>query len=601
MQDSRIAGYASLGADINKQGGQNQEEELKEGVVSEKLPELTLTMSDEELTKLTQKWEKAWKESSKKTDWEKKITENEKYWLGKQFDAQTAVGDRPLVDNLIFESLETFLPQATRRNPEPLVTLYSKEKETEAGQGFVYKVKRDLADLGDENKIRLKLKKAARHWSIYHVAVGKYGWDLDKDMPILRIIRPKKIILDPDATIDEDGYTGARVGEYRKMEASRLLAILSEGKAKEIIRAITDKQEGTEVQFIEWWTPEYMCWTMGKEVLLKRKNPHWNYDKTEEDTQVDDYGQETATENEVEGLNHFRSPRMPYSFMSVFNLGDRPFDNTGLIQQNLAIQDMINKRNKQIDQNADSMNGGMIVSMERSGLTKQQATDATKAIRKGRTIVIPAGSPRDAIDRFNIGGLPADVFNQLSDMRSRMRDIFGVKGLSQSGLSGETTVRGKIIGKSLDTDRIGGGVTEYLEQFADEVYNWFLQMLYVYDTDYQFIEGAKPPRLNISVKEGSLLPKDSTTIANQAIELAGAGKMSTIDLYKRLEYPDAENLAANAWLEINAPQILYAENPLVQQALGMQQQAMQQEQQAQGMPPQGEDLGSVPMEQDVNF
>lgn len=576
MRDTGISAYASLGADVNKQKG-GEPDELREGVVSDKLPELELGMSDEDIVKLTNRWEKVWVESPKKTEWEEKIKANEEYWLGKQFDTVKADKVRPMVDNLIFESLETYLPQATRRNPEPLVTLEAKEEESEAKERLVLKTKERLADLADKNKIRLKLKKAARHWAIYHLGVAKYGWDLDKDMPVVRIIRPKKLILDPEATIDEDGYTGTRIGEYRKMEAGKLKDIIGKDK---VINGLTDKEDGTMIQFIEWWTPEYMCWTLKKDVLLKRKNPHWNYDKQEQDISVDDYGNETEEVKEVGGINHFLSPQMPYSFLSVFNLGDQPMDNTSLIQQNLANQDLINKRNKQIDKNADSMNGGLVVSMERTGLTKEQAEGVTRALRKGGTIVIPKGAPRDAVDRFTASGLPADVFNQLQDTRNRLRDIFGVKGSSQAGLSSEDTVRGKIISRSLDTDRIGGGVTEYLEQFADEIYNWFLQLLYVYDSGFQFIEGAEPPRMLISVKEGSLLPKDSISLANQAIELAAAGKMSTLDLYKRLEYPNAEELAANAWLEVNAPQILYAKNPMVQQALQMQQQAAQAEVQA---------------------
>ena len=52
---------------------------------------------------------------------------------------------------------------------------------------------------------------------------------------------------------------------------------------------------------------------------------------------------------------------------------DEQTDETSLIGQNLASQDLVNKRLKQIDKNADSMNGGMVVSLERSGLTQQQA------------------------------------------------------------------------------------------------------------------------------------------------------------------------------------------------------------------------------------
>lgn len=598
--DTNTIGYESLGADINKRKGESTSENTQ-GIDADKIPELSLDMDDDKIVKLADKWEKEWKESPKKTEWETQITDNEKYWLGQQFDQPRAAKQRPMADNVIFEALETYLPQATRRNPEALVTLDHSEVTDSEKEQYVQQVKLRLGDLADKNRFRLKLKKGARHWAIYQLGVAKFGWNLDEDHPQLRIIRPKKMILDPECTIDEDGYTGARIGEYRKMEASKLLAIVGdkaeqtdpetgeviEKGNQDFIKALKEEvgdDLATEVTFQEWWTDKFMFWRYKKHIALKIKNPHWNYDQTAEtpEPNVDDYGNETtplAPDEPIKGINHFAVPKMPYSFLSVFNLGDQPMDKTGLINQNLANQDKVNKRDKQIDKNADRMNGGLVVSLARSGLTKDQATGVTKALRKGGVVCIPDGSPRDAIDQYNPVGLPADVFNDRNDTRTRLRDIFGVSGSSQSGLSKDDTVRGKIVSRAADTDRIGGGVTEYLEQWSDDWFNWYLQLLYVYDKDFQFQNGKTPPKLVVSVKEGSLLPKDSTSLANQAMDLAKEGKMSTLDLFKKLEYSNAEEMAANAWLEANAPQIMFKNNPLVAEAMQMKMQIVQAEQQ----------------------
>ena len=607
-ENLEIKGFASLGDDINK-AKRDGSDEKTEGVVSKKLDELTLEMSNEDIIKLTDKWEEDWKNSPKKQTWEKQIEENEKYWLGKQHAGPQIDDERPTVDNLIFESLETYLPQATRRNPEPLVILDSSEKdesgnEQPAHQKYVLKVKNRLADLADKNSMRLKLKKGARHWSLFHLGVAKYGWDLDKDIPIVRIVRPQRMILDPDATIDEDGYTGDRAGEFRKLSASKILALIDNdpenkdaAEAKKLIDEKVGESVGTKINFIEWWTTEYMCWKLEKTILLKKKNPHWNYDKTEtpETTdlanpavKVDDMGEVSAEPVETLGINHFSSPQMPYTFLSVFNLGDQPMDSTSLIQQNLSNQDILNKRNKQIDNNADDMNSGIVVSLAKAGLTQPQAKNVVKTLRKGGAVAIPDGIPREAIDRYPAVGLPSDIFNQLADTRNRLRDIFGIRGSSTAGLETEDTVRGKIVSRGMDSDRIGGGLTEFLEQFADGIYNWLLQLLYVYDTGFQFVGGGRPPKLIVSVKEGSLLPKDSISIANQALELAKLNRISNLDLYKRLEFPNPEELAANVWLEVNAPQLLYKDNPLVQEAL-MMAQAAAAEQSARDVDTKGED------------
>jgi len=590
-----IAGYVSLGSEINKQRSDGTQDSVQ-GVVSEKLPELTLEMKDEELIKLTEKWEKDWKESPVRSEFEKNGDDNVKYWLGKHFDipSDPEGAERPMVDNVIFESVETHLSQITRRNPEPLVALHSSELDEsgnadEAKMRFVQKVKNFLADVSDENTLRLKLKGAGRHWELYLLGALKFGWDLDKNIPSASVIRPRKLILDKGGSVDEDGYHGKYLGEYRKLEAGRILKIIGEeedqlgedgsvskrgnSEARKFIKESVKDDLATEIQFIEWWTPEYMCWTLGKHVLWKKRNPHWNYDRVEQVESVDEVGASAIVPQDVAGINHLPVPAIPYRLLSIYNLGEQPVDKTSLVGQNLSNQDRVNKRNKQVDKNADNMNGGIVVSLARSGLTQAQAKGVTSALAKGGAVLIPDGSPREAIDRYASPGLPPDIYNDLLDSRARLRDIFGTRGSSPAGIESEDTVRGKIISRGLDTDRIGGGISEYLEQLADGAYNWFLQLLYVYDDNFQFVGGGRPPRVTISVKEGSLLPKDSMSIANQALELAKLNRISNLDLYKRLEFPNPEEMAANVWLEANAPQLLYKDNPMVQEVIAGQQAA----------------------------
>lgn len=589
-----LDGFLSLGADVNKRKGKEGTDDIKEGIASPKLPELKLDMKNDELVKLTKKWEKRWEDSSVKAEMLKQGEENENYWKGKQFSKVELEKTRPLHDNAIFESVETYLPQMTRRNPEPMAELSSKEEQTPENLTYPKQLQKDLAEIADEQKLRLKVKKVGRHWALYLLGVLKHGWDLEKDMPTSKAVRPQKLILDPEASIDEDGYTGEYVGERRKLSASKLITMLegmdSEEGAVEKVKELVNDDLGTEIGFTEWTTDEYICWTLGDSVLMKMKNPHWNWD-TEEPGEpvVDEFGNQTPGETRtVKGVNHFKAPKKPYSFLSVFNLGKKPVDETSLIGQNLSAQDRINKRLKQIDRNADSMNGGLVISKERSGMTESQAKPAAAALRKGGIIIIPTGAVGDAVARMSAPGLPADIYNDLNDTRNRLKDIFGTRGSTPSGIESETTVRGKIINRGLDTDRIGGGVSEYLEQIADETYNWWTQLLYVYDDTYSQLPAR--PRVNVSVKEGSLLPKDSTTIANQAIELAAAGKMALIDLYKALDKPNPEELAANVWLEINAPELLFADDPRVQQAMQMRQKPPEEPSQSinfKDLPPDG--------------
>ena len=592
--NSVLAAFYSLGRKVNKLKG-TESLENEEGIISSKLPELTLSTSNEDISKTVAKWQKEWLESDIYARWQKESKENENYWLGKHFSRPQVDTRRAMVDNAIFEALETYLPQVTRRNPDPMVTLKNKEdKENQEAQAWAKELQDKLGDIADEVVLRLKLKKQARHWALYLLGMIKVGWNLDTNMPSIKVIRASKLILDPDCTVDEDGYTGERIGEHRKMVASKLISILEtagERDAIDHIKKMVKDDLGTEIGFIEWWTQQATYWTLEDQVLLKKKNLHWNWDSKDKkdvpgepltneetgepmlhpETGEQMNGPSTTEETDVKGYNHFKVPGMPYIPLSVFNVGKHPIDDTSLIGQNLSNQDTINKRNKQIDKNADSMNGAIAVSLERAGLTKEQAGGITKAVQGGGTIAIPSGNVNEAIARLSAPGLPADIFNNLMDLRGRVKDLFGTRGSSAAGLESDTTVRGKIMNRTLDSDRIGGGFSEYLEQSADMVFNWCVQLLYVYDDKYA--NGQAKPEIGVSVKEGSLLPKDSTTIANQAIELAGQGKMAVIDMYKRLDYPNPEELTANVWLEVNAPETLFANDPRIQQVIQQKQQA----------------------------
>ena len=117
---------------------------------------------------------------------------------------------------------------------------------------------------------------------------------------------------------------------------------------------MVEKKMGTTISYTEWWTNDLVFWTIKNEFLGKADNPHWN--KEEEQQTFSPTGE--IEKEMVPGRNHFARPQMPYIFLSVFNLGKHPVDDTSLIYHNLSNQDLSNKRNKQIDRNADNVNTG---------------------------------------------------------------------------------------------------------------------------------------------------------------------------------------------------------------------------------------------------
>lgn len=565
---SRIEGPIELAADINKESPYFGND-TKTGIVSPLLPELTLELSDDELLTQSEDWLQGWTKFNKKLT--KRQKDNERYWLGKQYseldypedDNDSGYSGRPLVDNKLFEATETFLPIATRANPEPVV---------ESLDPITQKAVKDyLIEVADTLRLKLKIKDVARKWVLYFVGVAEFCWNEKEGREDMIVLRPQKVILDPNATVvDGVHYTGKYIGVYQKDKASEIIAKFPdspqpevEGQANELSLAeyITQKVErkmGTEIQYIKWSTDDYCFYTLDKRVFGKTKNLYWNYE-SEQPGLMDEFGN-LGQPQVVPGKNLFKHQKMPFLLLSIWNLGKHPVDDTNIFHQNLSIQDLINKRYRQIDRNNDNVNGGWAISGERTGMTKDQAAESVAAWREGGAVYVPGGAVDDAAVKKMIGQpLPPNSYEQLNDSRIELQNVFGTAGSTPQGIKSEDTVRGKILAKGTDDSRIGGGVSEYLEQFADQCFQWFVQIKMVFDPEFAALVNAP---VKITVKEGSMIPKDSLTKRNEAIDLFSAGALSPIDLYKRLEDPNPEETYQHLlqWLiDQQAPQLMAAE------------------------------------------
>jgi hypothetical protein len=584
--DSLISGYLSLSRDVNKTKTGYQDEQ-SEGAIGELTPELELSMDDDELLELAKEWKSAWQPYQ--TELAKSQNDNETYWLGTQYAGTSKASEgHALVDNLIFESLETFLPIATRPKADPVVN--------SAEQPLADKVRKMLTYWADQQVFNLKLKQVVRFWSLYKLGVMKMGWSNKENDITCVSIRPQKLILDPDATIDCAEYTGEYIGEYRKETARNLIRRFP--KAKKYITDQCKSKFGTKMMYIEWWTDDYVFWTMDEQVLAKAKNPHWNYESKQQTT--DEMGQ--TQEQEVKGKNHFNFPKKPYAMLSVFSLGLRPYDDTNLIQQNLPLQDLINKRLRQIDKNADKTNGGLAVSGD--SFSKEQAAGVGKATEKGGTIFVPNGDVNRAVMRLQAPPLPNFVYESLLDYRNELRNIFGVRGSTAQGTIQDKTVRGKQQIKGQDSDRIGGGISTYLEQFADYVYNYVVQMMYVYydeehtgeligqssAVEYVKLKNADfVSKLSVSVKDGSMIPKDPVSQREEVINLWDMGAVDPITFFEKLDFPDPKKSAEQLTAWKIDPLLLFPElkqqigQPAPDPALQAQAEKIKQQTQMEGM------------------
>lgn len=513
---------------------------------------LTLNKTDEELLDLERQYKN--KSAPYTGAVEPRQKRNKLYYKGLQ---RATVGDetRVVPSNLIFEAEETFLPQALSQNPEPVVW----SDDTDEGKAESNDLKTMLQYHADVLCLRKKLGVMLRHWSIYFIGVAKHGWDEKAKDIKTDIRRPINFILDPDGYIDEYGnYIGDFLGEKIESTAEDLIELFPEHKAYIVIKV--NGKLGTKVVRTEWWNDDYCFITFADKVLDKYKNPYFNYETKE----TDDEGNVTATP----GQNHFASPKMPYTFLSVFSLQEQPHDITNLIEQNISNQDMINDRDDQILKNLKHGNNSMVVSGQ--SFDTETAKQAADAAEKGDPILVPDGNVDNGIKRLPASQIPDGVFQAQQISKDTLRGVFGTQGLTAQPQKADTTARGMILNQSHDSSRIGGGVGDSLEQVADNIFNWWAQLYYVFydEPHYGAILGSGRAveyvmlvrsRMNrnfvISVAPGSMKPKDEITKMNLAVERWNNKSIDPITFMKEMNSPDPMEDAKKLALWNTNPQL----------------------------------------------
>lgn len=534
--EQNIEGVASLiGDDTNKVSSLS---DVEEGIEGDYEDILELPMKDEDLLALRDEWEN--KSNGYLPKVKARQEKNKAYLRGVQNNNNTQ-SEKPVASNLLFEATATFVPEALAKNPEPVVW----SDNTEEGKMASNDLKTMLQYHADILNLRAKLGVMVWHWSIYFIGVVKHGWN-DKTNDIKTELRkPQNFILDPDGYIDEFGdFCGAFLGE-RIESSAKDLADLFPKQATYITLKVSGKM-GTSVVRTEWWTDEYCFTTYQDQVLDKHKNEYFNYP---EEGEKDEYGIETQTA--TPGINHFAIPKMPYTFLSVFSLQEHPHDFTNLIEQNLSNQDRVIERNNQISKNLASANNSVVLSGV--AFTTETAEQAVESFYEEGFLLVPNGDVEHAVKRIPANEIPAAVFEAQQNDETKLRSIYGTLGLSAQEQKPSDTVRGEILNQNHDSSRIGGGVGDRLEQVADNIFNWWVQLYCVFYDEAHYgavmgnghaveyvslINSDFNRKFVVSVAPNSMQPKDEITEMNQAVELYQQKALDPLSLFKKLNYPD---------------------------------------------------------------
>ncbi len=601
-----VAGVQDLIANkTNKVPGQSGGS--PEGVQGEKYDVYELKMTDEELLKLRDDYEKKYAPYEGKL--KPRVDKIRESYLGKRpMGAYLVDTELPIASNLQFEAEETFLAAALSKNPSPVVYCDNSEE----GNAIADAVKTMLQFHADQLVLRRKLALMVRQWSMDLLGVLKPGWNDRINDVSLDNRKVRDYIFDPDGFVDAYGDFSSWYGERITISAEKLIELFPEHK--DYISTKVDGKLGTDCTYTEWWASDEFCFYTFKEVVLdKHKNQYYRYPEPVLDPEGNPVQQIDGETQMTDPHNHFAHPKKPGIFLSIYSLQEQPHDITSNTEQNIAQQNRISRRTEQIDTNISQSNNGYAFSED--NFNQETGKQAANARKKGNPILVPSGGPIDkAIMPLPAQALPNDVFTELETSKADLRTSWGTQGITAQPQDEDQTARGMILNQAHDTSRIGGGIGDGIEQVAENAFNWLVQLYCVFYDEPHFaaiMGNAKAveyvtlsnqqmtKQLIVSVAPDSMKPKDEVTQMNLAQALFDKGAIGPKTLLKMVDFPDVDESAADgvlwkidpqAYFQVNFPE----EFMKMQQAQQQQAQLMAgQQAQAAGQQAQAEAAGTA--------
>lgn len=492
--------------------------------------------------------------------WELEQTdkENIQYWMGNQIDPTKLTGGVaiPYVDNRLFVSTRAIVAYVFGQMAKPEIT-------PSKGDDRYIRMARQMEDgiyqHALNHDVNAKFRLAGKNLVVrkrgviklrFDETVGAYG-DI-----VTENVDPADLCVDRFARFGQDPN---RI--YQRLRCTvEELCVRFPDKEKDIYRIYDIKrgiysQTSRVVTYYECW---FSFWKDGKKgqgvcwfvpdtniVLGKMKNPNWIYKGSDKEQKI---------------ANITDEPIKPYIWLNYLNTGRSYIDETSLFDQAKPQQDILNKRGRQIMENADYSNPRILV----NGGALEQG-DADKMVNKSpKTVVVlnkmqPEDNINNAVTSVPATMLPEYVISDKYDTRNEIDTMMGTPSVFRGE---QPQNQSKTLGQDLLVKQQAGALQDDLVVVVHEAYGryykYLAQMFNVYMTDDYWImtrgtdgrytaillkSDTIDTNVKIGVQANSNLPLDRDSKRNTATTLAQMGLIDPLSLYRDLGLPDAEERA----------------------------------------------------------
>lgn len=303
---------------------------------------------------------------------------------------------------------------------------------------------------------------------------------------------------------------------------------------------------------------------------------------------------EQQPDNSTYYFNYFDKPRSPYIFATVLNYEQSPVGQTDFISQAASLQESVDKRKMQIDQNAQIVNGVTLV--DASVMSKKDAaaiTWETGGFVWGTNVL-------KGVKRETGSPLPEFVYQDMIDSREEIDNIMAATSAFRGEREGTETKAGRLALVEQSFMRLNE-LVQVIDYVSQELFSWFYQLAKVNYTEahYTKIIGSDKAKkvleimqddfldgTEVKVIPGKSLPEDKQFKFQRAQEDVAKGIIAPIDYFKEANYTDPTGTAQRAVLfGMNPAKLTGIPDEVVAQFAQVPQVPQVPEQQSQ-IPPQ---------------
>lgn len=506
-------------------------------VADTEFEELNLDLTDDQLDKMLIQSLEADRDHWNKKPWNLQETDvkNTDFLFGDQLnDKDYLKTETKIVDNRLFSSTRAILSYATGQLAKPEI-IPSK------GDNVVVNGAREtgtaLYQHATDEQVDFKVRAAVMNLISRKRGYLKLRWDenigLNGDI-VTEVCNPEDIIICRYA-----GYMHNPSKIYHRLRCTIAeLCAKFPDSADEINNAYSIRrgvytQTSRMITYFECWftyiggdgrPKEGVCWFIHEKKLIldKMANPNWVYMKSHKKEQE---------------ANVMSSPPKPFVSFNYINSGHSFIDETCLIEQAMPLQIALNKRLRQINENADYVNGRWVA--DKNAFSQE---DARNLINKGaKTVAMVDFKKSGANPLQNVApqALPNYVENTVEDYRMEIDGMMG----TPSQFKGDNPQSMNTLGRDMMIKQQAGALQDDLVRSIamamEQYYTILLQMMRVNYTDdywfqvkggdgkYEFIllNGEKlDSNVKVSIQTDSTLPIDKMSIRNMAMELWSSGQ-----------------------------------------------------------------------------